>query len=181
MSRLLPVRLSDSIGSSQKPQAVSCTDLFSTVELVYQGRLRNSSILVEKRKRSTQPVVCFEGDLRQVLSNLFTNAIDVMPTGGRLILRSREGTDWRSGRKGALLTVADTGTGMSESTQAHIFEAFLHDQGSASPVWGFESARKSWNETKAASAFEAAKARTTEEQWRDFSSIGRERANFEQE
>jgi PAS domain S-box-containing protein len=112
-----------------KPQAVSCTDLFSTVESVYQGRLRNSSILVEKRKRATQPVVCFEGDLRQVLSNLFTNAIDAMPTGGKLLLRSREGTDWKSGRKGVLLTVGDTGTGMSESTQAHIFEAFYTTKG----------------------------------------------------
>ncbi len=112
-----------------KPQAISCTDLFSTVLSVYQGRLRNSSISVEKLKRAKQPVSCFEGDLRQVLSNLFTNAIDAMPTGGRLMLRSREGRDWKSGKTGLLLTVADTGTGMTETTKAHLFEAFYTTKG----------------------------------------------------
>ena len=96
---------------------------------VYQGRLRNSSVVVEKRKRAKQPIECFEGDLRQVLSNLFTNAIDAMPSGGRLLLRSRQGVDWKTGREGLFLTVADTGTGMSMPTQAQMFEAFYTTKG----------------------------------------------------
>lgn len=112
-----------------KPQPVSCRDLYSTVLSVYQGRLRNSSIVVEQRQRASQPIVCFEGDLRQVLSNLLTNSIDAMPNGGRLVLRSREGTDWKSGRKGHCLTIADTGTGMSAPTQTHLFEPFFTTKG----------------------------------------------------
>jgi signal transduction histidine kinase len=46
---------------------------------MYEGRLKNSNIRVEKRKRAIEAVVCFEGDIRQVLNNVVGNAIDAMP------------------------------------------------------------------------------------------------------
>jgi len=112
-----------------KPQAVSCSELFSTVLSIYEGRFKNSNIRVEKRKRAQNPLVCFEGDIRQVLSNLVGNAIDAMPGGGRLLVRSRQATDWRTGRPGIVLTVADTGSGIDAETQARIFEAFFTTKG----------------------------------------------------
>ena len=114
---------------ASSPREITCTELFSTVLSLYEGRLRNSSIIVEKRKRNTRRIACFEGDIRQVLNNLVSNAIDAMPTGGRLLLRSREATDWRTGRRGLVLTVADTGSGMSPETRAHVFEAFFTTKG----------------------------------------------------
>ncbi len=114
---------------STLPREITCTDLFATVLSLYEGRLRNSSISVEKRKRSNHPVSCFEGDVRQVLNNLVSNAIDAMPTGGRLLLRSREATDWRTGRRGLILTIADNGTGISPETRARVFEAFFTTKG----------------------------------------------------
>jgi PAS domain S-box-containing protein len=112
-----------------RPQAVSCSDLFSTVLSIYEGRFKNSNIRVEKRKRADKPVVCFEGDIRQVLSNVVGNAIDAMPGGGRLLVRSREAIDWRNGRPGIVLTVADTGSGIDAQTQSRIFEAFFTTKG----------------------------------------------------
>jgi PAS domain S-box-containing protein len=119
---------------ASSPREVSCLALFSTVLSLFEGRLKNSAIQVEKRKRAESPVACFEGDIRQVLNNLVGNAIDAMSfstrsTGGRLLLRSREGTDWRTGRRGLVLTVADTGPGMSPETQAHAFDAFFTTKG----------------------------------------------------
>jgi signal transduction histidine kinase len=97
---------------------------------IFQGRLVNSHITTGKRLRSTEPVNCFDGEIRQVLSNLVGNAIDAMhPGGGRLMLRSREATDWPSGRKGVTLTVADTGSGMTPETRARIFEPFFTTKG----------------------------------------------------
>ena len=114
---------------ASSPREVTCTELFSTVLSLYEGRLRNSSISVEKRKRNKRRIACFEGDIRQVLNNLVSNAIDAMPTGGRLLLRSREATAWRTDRRGLVLTVADTGCGMSPETRAHVFEAFYTTKG----------------------------------------------------
>ncbi len=96
---------------------------------MYQGRLVNNKITVEKRKRAENPVECLGGEIRQVLSNLMVNAMDAMPSGGRLLLRSRETTNPRTGRKGLFLTVADTGLGMSKTVKQKAFEAFYTTKG----------------------------------------------------
>jgi two-component system NtrC family sensor kinase len=114
---------------STLPQQVSCLSLFAPTLDLYEARLRNAGIRVEKRKRANDLVECYEGDIRQVLSNLITNAIDAMPTGGRLLVRSRQGTHGPTGRKGLFLTVADTGNGIDPETQKRIFEAFFSTKG----------------------------------------------------
>ena len=115
---------------STRPSVVSCTDLFSEALSIYQGRIVNSQIQVEKRKRAKRPAECFEGEIRQVLSNFISNAIDAMsPRGGRLILRSREATRWKTGQKGLALTVADSGAGMSKAQQGKVFDAFYTTKG----------------------------------------------------
>ena len=113
---------------STGPIEISCSDLFSTVLTLYEGRLRNSGIHIEKRKRAKRLVSCFEGDVRQVLNNLVGNALDAMPLGGRLILRSREATD-PAGRQGLVLTVADTGTGIPVENRDRLFEPFFTTKG----------------------------------------------------
>ena len=115
---------------TSNPEAVEAADLFSTVLSIYEGRLRNSGVTVETRHRVGQPVLCFQGDVRQVLNNLVGNAIDAMSgSGGRLLIRSRTSTDWRSGRKSVVFTVADTGVGMTRAVREHIFEPFFTTKG----------------------------------------------------
>ncbi len=115
---------------SSKPVAVACEALVTGSLALYQGRLLNSHIRVDHRHRAERLPVCMEGEIRQVLNNLIGNAIDALPPhGGRLLIRSRDGTDWSSGRAGVVLTVADTGTGMSPDTQAKVFEAFFSTKG----------------------------------------------------
>ncbi len=115
---------------SSKPTETSCADLFSSVLDIYQGRLVNSRVEVEKRKRAERSVRCFDGEIRQVLNNLVGNAIDAMhPGGGRLMLRSRDGHSWKTGKEGLVLTVADTGTGMSPAVRRKVFDAFYTTKG----------------------------------------------------
>jgi PAS domain S-box-containing protein len=116
---------------SSHPQAASGSDLFSTVMRIYEGRLRNAHVLVEQKFRTSEPVVCFQGDVRQVLNNLVGNAIEAMPFGGRLLIRSRKGRNWKTGRQGIVLTVADTGTGMLPEVKKRIFDAFYTTKGTA--------------------------------------------------
>lgn len=116
---------------STNPTEITGEALLTGVTSIYQGRLVNSRIQVEMECRSNQSVRCFEGEIRQVLSNLIGNAVDAMhPDGGRLLLRCREGED-RIGRKGLYLTVADNGPGMSRETQAKTREPFFTTKGFA--------------------------------------------------
>ena len=98
---------------STRPQAVSCSELLDSVLALYHSRFINSAVEVYRRDRCTDMFVVMESEIRQVLNNLVSNAIDAMfRTGGRLLIRTRNGCDWRSGRRGAFITVADTGTGI---------------------------------------------------------------------
>jgi PAS domain S-box-containing protein len=74
------------------------------------------------------------GQVEQVIMNLCTNARDAMPRGGTLTLAAGAVEMDEAflhthgfGRAGsyALLSVADTGSGMDEGTQARIFEPFF--------------------------------------------------------
>ena len=115
---------------STDPTAVLCENLIAETVAAYHGRILNSRIQGQVRIRGSQPVNCFEGEIRQVLSNLVGNAIDAMhPQGGSLLLRSREATHWRTGRGGIVITVADTGEGIALPVIKKIFDAFFSTKG----------------------------------------------------
>jgi signal transduction histidine kinase len=59
------------------------------------------------------------------------------PNGGRLFIRTRNGCDWKTGRKRIVLTVADTGHGMSPHTLSRIFVPFLtrENKGNGIGLW----------------------------------------------
>jgi PAS domain S-box-containing protein len=109
---------------TMNPAHVDPKELIESVVDLYQGRLFNSNIRVVSRYKSTKRVLCFENDIRQVLNNLIANAVDAMRQGGRLLLCSRGGTDWKTGRSGVRITVADTGHGMSADVKKRVFEPF---------------------------------------------------------
>ena len=115
---------------STRARAVGCTELLDSVLDLYHARLANSHVTVERRERSTGTIVCMESEIRQVLHNLVSNAIDAMHgRGGRLLLRTREATEWRSEAKGVVITVADTGSGISPEPLKSIYKAFYTTKG----------------------------------------------------
>ncbi len=116
---------------STNPVPITAARLIETTLPLYQGRISNARVHVTRRDRASRPVTCLDGEIRQVLSNLIGNAIDAMSgTERRLVIRSREGTNWDTGRRSVILTIADTGSGMSPDTISHIFEPFFTTKGS---------------------------------------------------
>jgi PAS domain S-box-containing protein len=116
----------------QSTHAVGITshELYESVLALQQGRIVNSRIQLEFRERTQEVIKCFDGEIRQVLNNIIGNAIDAMlATGGRLLMRSCTGTDWVTGAKGTVLTIADDGGGIPREVQTRLFEAFHTTKG----------------------------------------------------
>jgi signal transduction histidine kinase/DNA-binding response OmpR family regulator len=58
-------------------------------------------------------------ELTQVINNLIFNAVEAMPTGGRITITTSAEDD------SVIMRVADTGTGMDNETQKRLFEPFF--------------------------------------------------------
>lgn len=95
---------------------------------------RGSTIAVTTELAADLPAVAgVEGELREALTNLIFNAVDAMPTGGTMTLRTRvvagPGDGHPGGARRVELEVSDTGVGMDEATRRRCLEPFFTTKG----------------------------------------------------
>lgn len=108
-----------------RPAGTNVVQLVESVLVLFKGKLGSAKVNAEVEARGQPQLVCFAGELRQVLANLIGNALDAMPSGGTLRVKVRPSTDWRTGEAGVRITVADTGFGMSPETRGRIYLPFF--------------------------------------------------------
>lgn len=97
------------------------------------GRMRKDITIHKNFSSDLYEILADSGQMEQVLLNLFVNAADAMPAGGKLSLTSANVT--HEGMKNSVynpkqgiyvkLTIADTGTGMDKKIQERIFDPFF--------------------------------------------------------
>ena len=109
---------------STLPSDSNLSEVLDSVLMVHQGRFQSKHMQVECRFDKDVRLYSFAGELRQVFANLIGNALDASPEGSRMKLTLRRSQDWRSGRRGVRITVADTGSGMPDAVRRRIFEPF---------------------------------------------------------
>lgn len=99
---------------------------------LFQGRMAVRGVELDYRCTQPMNIAAMQGELRQVLVNLIGNALDAMPSGGRLRVRCREFRN-HLGRQeaGVGLCIADTGTGMSGDVLKRAFDPFFTTKGSS--------------------------------------------------
>ncbi len=100
--------------------------LLDSVLKFYERRLNTNSVAVHRQFEEGCSIVGFAGELRQVMFNLVSNALDAMPNGGRLHVRVRSTTQQRDGlQPGVRIVVADSGAGIPAAVRAKIMEPFV--------------------------------------------------------
>jgi signal transduction histidine kinase/ActR/RegA family two-component response regulator len=88
-------------------------------------------VMVEMKAELHDPlphIMGAEHEIRDALTNLIFNAVDAMPGGGTLSVRTRKITDG-GGADRVLIDVTDTGIGMDEDTRRRCLEPFYTTKG----------------------------------------------------
>ena len=119
------------------PTRTSMEELIESVLFFNEPDLKVRRIALERRHRTAPAVLCLPGEIQQVMTNLISNAMDALPNHGRLIVAVRPASD-SEGRAGVIVTVADSGQGMSPATREMLFHPFITtkgDEGTGLGLW----------------------------------------------
>ncbi len=114
---------------STRATMVDLNQVVDDVVGIYGPKLKAKGITVEQQIDCHAEVHGFPGELRQVFSNLLGNALEASPNGSTLKVRLRPASDWRTGRHGYRLLLADQGVGISKKNRERIFEPFFTTKG----------------------------------------------------
>jgi PAS domain S-box-containing protein len=128
------------LGLYREPKApveVDLRELLESVLLLLDRQLKDQSIAIDRRLGDGVSVQGFPGELRQVFTNLITNAGEASGRGGRVqvLVESSFPAD---SRPGALVTITDSGPGVEEAHQAKLFKPFFTtkgEQGTGLGLW----------------------------------------------
>jgi signal transduction histidine kinase len=88
-----------------------------------QAQANGATIQVRLDLEAVPAISGEEAALREVLTNLIFNAVDAMPAGGTITLRTRRDAD------SAIVEVGDSGTGMTEEVRKRCLEPFFSTKG----------------------------------------------------
>jgi signal transduction histidine kinase len=114
---------------SSRPVQSDLRDLIETVLALFELRLRRQELTVHRDFGDIRPLLCFEGEIRQVIVNLLGNAIDACAAGGEITVRTRQRRLPNHEGEAIIFTVADRGSGIPRDAFARLFEPFFSTKG----------------------------------------------------
>lgn len=124
------------------PERTDIVQLLRGVVEFYQSRFASRHIVVKTRYCPETHARAYNGQLRQMLSNLLLNAADATPAGGTVCARICRAHEWSGKRRyGVRVTVADNGSGIAHENLARIFEPFFTTKGAEGSGMGLSLVR----------------------------------------
>jgi len=118
---------------SSSPEVFSPSGLVEEVVFLLKNRVQSKQLEIDRQALAPVEVHAVKGEVRQIISNLLSNAIDASPAGGMIIISSALGEN-----ETVEISVKDFGTGIPAAHLARIFQPFFStksDVGTGLGLW----------------------------------------------
>ena len=112
---------------SQVPVEVKLPELIDSVLLLHDRKVKDAEIRVERRYKSDGIITAFPGEIRQVITNVFSNAIEAAGQHGIICITIKKAS--RESEAGTVVEIEDTGPGVDPTIQSKLFQAFATTKG----------------------------------------------------
>ena len=119
---------------SKAPVHVDLREMMQEILLLMEHRFSELRVSVHTDLPSIVTVDAFPAELRQVFTNLITNAAEAASPGGDVRISISPhyagiGTNGQRGQSGALVVIADNGPGIADDVRPHLFQPFFTTKG----------------------------------------------------
>jgi two-component system NtrC family sensor kinase len=102
--------------------------LDEVVDLLKARQISKRAVVAIQCNHQLQ-ITAFQGELRQVVSNLLINGLDAIDDAGKVTLRAAASRGFRGKGQRIRITISDNGKGMSASALSKIFAPFFTTKG----------------------------------------------------
>ncbi len=119
---------------SSEAGPVPLRGVLESVLRLYENKLKTKNIAVEMDFSDCPPVHALQGEIKQLMANLISNAADAVGRDGKIRI-SMEPAEQSNGVE---IKIADNGPGVAEKNRVHIFEPFFttkEDVGTGLGLW----------------------------------------------
>lgn len=113
---------------SKQVTPIKLPEIVDSVAVLLQRPLRDKSVSLSKQFLTEAQISAFPAEMRQVASNLITNAIDAVDPGGHIAV-TVEDVLTKNSRPGVALVVTDNGSGITKPDLAKLFRPFFTTKG----------------------------------------------------
>jgi signal transduction histidine kinase len=115
---------------SKEPLVTRADEILEGVLAIFRAHIMASKVHLNVHLNSSSQIFVHPGELRQVFSNLISNALEAIGQGGGTLgVRCVNTIDLRSNRKGIRFIFSDSGLGIPDDLLPNIFEAFFTTKG----------------------------------------------------
>lgn len=112
------------------PVRARISELTEEVLSLYSRRIAEKDIRIQREYDCSDEATIYPGEMRQVLSNLITNAVEASSMRGRLCVRIRCARSWSDpGVRGLRISIGDNGSGIDPAVQRRLGEPFFTTKG----------------------------------------------------
>jgi PAS domain S-box-containing protein len=116
------------------PASVDVCAVVEAAVKTYEHKLKSKNITMELALANCPPIEGLQGELKQLMANLISNAADAVASGGKIRISVRPAGD----HGGVEIKVADNGPGVAQADLVRIFEPFYttkQDVGTGLGLW----------------------------------------------